>query len=161
LSRHANGVSALHGKVSRRMWEPLYPNRTEEEVPIGHITNGVHVLSWLAPQMHQLYDRHLGVDWPNRQRHPESWAQIQNVDDAERWKVHQVLTARPIDFVRRRLARQMQRRREPTEAIERAREVLDLEVLTIGFARRFATYKRATLVMRDVERLVKIVTSHE
>ncbi len=161
LSRHANGVSALHGKVSRRMWEPLYPGRTEEEVPIGHITNGVHVLSWLAPQMHQLYDRHLGADWPDRQRHPESWAQIQNVEDAELWEVHQVLKARLIDFVRRRLVRQMERRNEPAEAIERAREVLDLEVLTIGFARRFATYKRATLVMRDVERLVKIVTSHD
>ena len=65
LSRHANGVSALHGEVSRRMWQPLYPNRTEEEVPIGHITNGVHVRSWVAPQMHLLFDRHLGTDWPS------------------------------------------------------------------------------------------------
>ena len=70
LSRHANGVSALHGVVSRRMWQPLYPNRTEEEVPIGHITNGVHVQSWVAPQMHLLFDRHLGTDWPKHQRLP-------------------------------------------------------------------------------------------
>ena len=73
LSRQANGVSALHGQVSRRMWHPLYPNRPEEEVPIGHITNGVHVQSWVAPQMHLLLDRHLGTDWPKRQRHPETW----------------------------------------------------------------------------------------
>ena len=70
LSRHANGVSALHGQVSRRMWQPLYPNRPEEEVPIGHITNGVHVPTWVAPQMHLLYDRHLGIDWPKRTARP-------------------------------------------------------------------------------------------
>jgi starch phosphorylase len=159
LSRHANGVSALHGHVSRRMWHPLYPNRTEEEVPIGHITNGVHALSWLAPQMHQIYDRHLGSDWPERQRHPDTWAKIQTMDDGEFWETHQVLKARLIDFVRRRLARQAVRRGEGDDAVALAMRSLDLEVLTIGFARRFATYKRANLLLRDPERLGEMINS--
>ncbi len=159
LSRHANGVSALHGQVSRRMWHPLTPTRTEEEVPIGHITNGVHVLTWLAPQMHQIYDRHLGADWPERMRHPETWRKIQDVDDAELWETHQVLKARLIDFVRRRVSEQARRRDEGDAAVQRASTVLDLEVLTIGFARRFATYKRAGLVLSDAERLAAIINS--
>ena len=100
LSRHANGVSALHGAVSRRMWQPLYPQKAEEEVPIGHITNGVHVLSWVAAQMHLLFDRHLGTDWPKRQRDPQTWEGIKTVEDAELWETQQVLKARLIDFVR-------------------------------------------------------------
>ena len=151
LSRHANGVSALHGRVSRRMWQPLYPNRTEEEVPIGHITNGVHLLSWVAPQMQLLYDRHLGTDWPKRQRFPDAWDGIRNLEEAELWETQQVLKARLIDFVRRRLVAQYQKRNESDATIARVAESLDLNALTIGFARRFATYKRAGLVMRDVE----------
>src|SRR5262249_8519605 len=91
LSRHANGVSALHGQVSRRMWQPLYPQKAEEEVPIGHITNGVHVLSWVAPQMQLLYTSHLGIDWPKRQRDPETWEAVNAVEDAELWETQQVL----------------------------------------------------------------------
>ncbi len=159
LSRHANGVSALHGTVSRRMWQPLYPGRTEEEVPIGHITNGVHVQSWVAPQMHLLFDRHLGTDWPSRQRHPETWEGIDTVEDAELWETQQVLKARMINFVRNRLAAQARRRDEPEAAVERAMEALDLDALTIGFARRFATYKRAGLILQDVERLREMVSS--
>src|SRR5262249_48067351 len=94
LSRFANGVSALHGAVSRRMWHPLYPNTSEENVPIGHITNGIHVQSWVAPQMHQLFDRHLGTDWTKSQRHPETWVGIETVEDAELWENQQVLKAR-------------------------------------------------------------------
>lgn len=161
LSRHANGVSALHGSVSRRMWQPLYPTRTEEGVPIGHITNGVHVSSWVAPQMHLLYDRHLGPDWLKRMRHPETWEGIQTVDDAELWETQQVLKARLIEFVRRRLVAQAQRRGDGDAAIDRARSALDLKALTIGFARRFATYKRAGLVLQDVERLIALVNSSD
>ena len=157
LSRHANGVSALHGQVSRRMWQPLFPNRPEEEVPIGHITNGVHVQSWVAPQMHLLFDRHLGTDWPKRQRHPETWAGIQTIEDAELWETQQILKARLINFVRNRLVAQAQRRDEGDAAVERAMQALDLNALTIGFARRFATYKRAGLVLQDVERLAEMV----
>jgi glycogen phosphorylase len=159
LSRHANGVSALHGRVSRRMWHPLYPNRPEEEVPIGHITNGVHVLSWVAPQMLQIYDRHLGPNWAAKMRHPETWAGIEGVDEAELWETQQLLKARLIDFVRRRLAAQTKRRNEGQDAVDRAMKVLDREALTIGFARRFATYKRAGLVLADTERLAALVNA--
>lgn len=161
LSRHANGVSALHGTVSRRMWHPMFPGKTEEEVPIGHITNGVHVLSWLAPQMKELYDRHFGTDWPSWMCDPKTWKRIETVADAELWEVQQVLKARLIDFVRRRLKAQMERRHESDEAIRVASGLLDLDVLTIGFARRFATYKRATLLMRDAERLAEIVNASD
>jgi starch phosphorylase len=157
LSRHCNGVSALHGRVSRRMWHPLYPTRSEESVPIGHITNGVHVLSWVAPQMHQLFDHHLGSDWPKHQRFPETWAGIERIDDAELWETNQILKARLIDFVRRRLAVQARRRDEGDAALQRATQALDLEALTIGFARRFATYKRSGLVFKDVERLAELM----
>jgi starch phosphorylase len=161
LSRHANGVSALHGSVSRQMWQPLYPTLPEENVPIGHITNGVHVLTWLAPQMRELYDRHLGVDWPMRQRLPETWKGIDTIENAELWETQQVLKARLIDFVRRRLVKQAREREEGPEAEALAAEALDLDVLTIGFARRFATYKRANLILRDAERLAEIMHSSD
>ncbi len=159
LSRHANGVSALHGTVSRRMWQPLYPNKAEEEVPIGHITNGVHVQTWVAPQMHTLYDRHLGLDWTKRQRDPKTWECITAIEDAEFWETQQVLKARLIDFVRRRLMLQAQKRNESSEAVQKAGKALNLHTLTIGFARRFATYKRAGLVLRDVERMGELISS--
>ncbi len=159
LSRHANGVSALHGQVSRRMWQPLYPTRAEEEVPIGHITNGVHLSSWIAPQIHLLYDRHLGSDWMKEQRHPKTWEGVASIADAELWETQQVLKAGLIRFVRRRLVDQAQKRNESDSAIERASQALDLNTLTIGFARRFATYKRAGLVLRDVERIAQLITS--
>lgn len=157
LSRHANGVSALHGRISRRMWQPLYPGTTEASVPIGHITNGVHVQSWVASQMHMLFDRHLGADWPKRMRHAATWKGIETVDDAELWETQQVLKARLISFVRTRLALQARRRNEGDRAVQKASQALDPSVLTIGFARRFATYKRAGLVLQDVERLVHLI----
>ncbi len=161
LCQHANGVSALHGRVSRRMWQPLYPNRSEESVPIGHITNGVHVSSWVAPQMHLLYDRHLGTDWTKSQRHPETWEGIETIEDAELWETQQILKARLIDYVRNRLAAQARRRNEGDAAVQRAMQALDLGALTIGFARRFATYKRAGLVFRDIERLADLMLASD
>jgi starch phosphorylase len=157
LSRRANAVSALHGRVSRAMWVGLWPGRSEEEVPIGHITNGVHAPSWLAPAMRELYDRHLGPGWVRRSGQPEVWAGIASVNDGELWETHQVLKGRLLEFVRRRLARQCQRRGEPAEAAEAARQVLSAEVLTIGFGRRFATYKRANLALRMFDRLAALV----
>ncbi|WP_435022091.1 alpha-glucan family phosphorylase [Tundrisphaera sp. TA3] len=161
LDRHANGVSALHGRVSRQMWHPLYPNRVEEEVPIGHITNGVHVQSWLAPQMHALFERHLGPDWARNMSDPDTWANIAHIDDAELWETQQILKASMIDFVRWRLASQARRRDEGDGAIEKAGKVLDHDALTIGFARRFATYKRAGLVLSDIERLLAIMDTSD
>jgi starch phosphorylase len=157
LSRRANAVSALQGRVSRGMWSGLWPGRAEEDVPLGHITNGVHVLSWLAPPMHDLYDRNLGTDWEHRSSEPAVWAGIANVDDGELWETHQVLKARLLDFVRRRVARQCEQRGEPPEVVEAACQALSLEALTIGFARRFAGYKRSTLILRAIERLVRLI----
>jgi glycogen phosphorylase len=161
LSRYANGVSALHGTVSRRMWQPLFVNTPEENVPIGHITNGVHVQSWVAPQMHLLFDRHLGTDWPTRQRLAKTWEAINSVEDAELFETQQVQKARLINFVRNRLASQARRRDEPDANIDRAMQALDLNALTIGFARRFATYKRSGLILQDVERLVDLVSGSD
>ncbi len=157
LSHRANAVSALHGRVSRAMWTGLYPGQNEERVPIGHITNGVHVRTWLAAPMHRLYDRHLGADWPQRCADPASWEAIDQVDDGELWETHSTLRTRLIAFARRRAAEAATRRGEPEEVIETARQALSLDALTIGFARRFATYKRATLVMRDIERIAALV----
>jgi starch phosphorylase len=156
LSRRANGVSALHGQVSRAMWSRLWPGRTGREVPVGHITNGVHVRSWLAPAMQELYNRHLGPGWAKRSGEPEVWANINACHDGELWEAHQVLKSRLLDFVRRRAVRQAQRRGEPPEAVEAARRVLRAEALTIGFSRRFATYKRADLILSDLDRLARL-----
>lgn len=157
MSRQANAVSAEHGRVSRRMWEGLYPGRSTEEVPIGHITNGVHVGSWLAGQMHRLYDRHFGVDWAVQSGDPEMWAQIDEVDDGELWETHQVLKGRMLDFIRRRAVGQGERRGDPPQLIEQARQAMRTDVLTIGFGRRFATYKRATLILADLDKLAEMV----
>jgi len=157
LARRANAVSALHGHVSRAMWNGLWPGRPEGEVPIGHVTNGVHVHSWLAPPMRGLFDRHLGPGWDQRSGEPEVWTGIETIDDGEFWETHQVLKSRLLDFVRRRCARQAERRKAPPEAVEEARQALSPDALTIGFARRFATYKRANLILRHVDRLVRLL----
>ncbi len=158
LSRRANAVSALHGHVSRRMWAHLWPWRVEEEIPIGHITNGVHIPSWLAWQMLQLYDRIFPADWMRRgMGEPDMWREIYKVDPGELWETHYSLKNLLLQFVRRRVSRQCRRRGESDEAVEMARNLLDPNVLTIGFARRFATYKRADLVLTDLERLYKML----
>jgi starch phosphorylase len=157
LSRRANAVSALHGHVSRRMWAHLWPWRVEEEIPIGHITNGVHVPSWLAYQMQQLYDRHFPNDWQQRLGEPEVWQRIHEVDPSELWETHNALKALLLAFVRRRVSRQYRRRGESDEAVEEARNLLDPRALTIGFSRRFATYKRANLILTDTDRLLSIL----
>jgi glycogen phosphorylase len=141
-SRLANGVSGLHGHVSRKMWQSLWPDRPEQEIPIGHITNGVHVLSWLAPQMYRVYERVLGPRWAHRMHDPEVWHGIEAVDDGEMWEAHQVLRSRLVDFARRRCGND---------------GVLDPSALTLGFARRFATYKRATLMFNEIDRLAAIL----
>jgi starch phosphorylase len=157
-SRRANAVSALHGHVSRRMWAHLWPWRVEEEIPIGHITNGVHIPSWLAYQMQQLYDRHFPSDWVRRMGEPEVWQELHKVDPGEVWETHNALKNLLIQFVRRRISRQCRRRGENDAAVEKARNILNPNLLTIGFARRFATYKRADLITRDIERFRRIIT---
>jgi glycogen phosphorylase len=157
LSRRANAVSSLHGEVSRAMWKVLYPGKSEDAVPIGHITNGVHVPSWLAPQMSRLYDRHLGVGWQGKSSWLRTWEPIENVDDGELWETHLSLKSQLIDFVRRRAREQAERCDESPEYIQRVSRVLSPDALTIGFARRFATYKRANLILADLERLASMV----
>ncbi len=157
LSRKANAVSNLHGHVSRRMWAHLWPWRVEEEVPIGHITNGVHLQSWLAWQMQQLYDRNFPVNWMNRIGEPEPWQNIHNVDPGELWETHYALKNLLMAFVRRRVSRQCRRRGESDEVVEAGRNILDPDVLTLGFGRRFATYKRAALLMTDPDWLDRLI----
>jgi starch phosphorylase len=157
LSRRANAVSALHGHISRRMWAHLWPWRVEEEIPIGHITNGVHIPSWVAWQMMQLYDRHFPAGWQKDMGEPEVWQHIHNVDPGELWETHNALKNLQLNFVRRRLSRQCRRRGESDDVVEAARNILDQDILTIGFARRFATYKRANLLLTDEDRLCQML----
>jgi starch phosphorylase len=157
LARRVNAVSSLHGEVSRAMWKGLYPGRSEDAVPIGHITNGVHVPSWLAPQMFRLYDRHLGVDWQKRSGSKSTWESIENVDDGELLETHLSLKAQLLEFARRRAVEQAERRHESSSSLQRFGKALSPDALTIGFARRFATYKRANLLLKDIERLASMV----
>ncbi len=157
LSRRANAVSALHGEVSRAMWTGLYPGRAEDAVPIGHITNGVHVPTWLAPQMSRLYDRHLGAGWQEHSSEAKIWEGIESVDDGELWETHLSLKARLLEFVRRRAIQQAELRGEPLATLQALERILSLDALTIGFARRFATYKRANLFLMDMDKLTSIM----
>jgi starch phosphorylase len=157
LSRRANAVSSLHGEVSRAMWTGLFPGKSEDEVPIGHITNGVHVPSWLAPQMVRLYDRHLETGWRQHSGEARIWEGIENVDDGELWETHLSLKSTLLEFVRFRAEEQSARRGESADVLQRLSRVLSPDALTIGFARRFATYKRANLFLADIEKLASMV----
>jgi starch phosphorylase len=141
------------------MWSSLYPERAPDRVPIGHITNGVHVPTWLAPQMRQVYDRHLGPNWTSRASDAALWDRIDAIDDGELWETHQTLKVQLIETVRRRSAHQAERRGEPAEVVALLRRALSYDALTIGFARRFATYKRATLMLRDLEAFAALVNN--
>jgi glycogen phosphorylase len=154
LARRTNAVSALHGEVSRAMWTGLYPDKSEDAVPIGHITNGVHVPTWLAPQMFRLYDRHFGPGWHEHSSDARIWEGIEKVDDGELWETHLSLKSRLLEFVR---ARALDHAKRLGEGPETVRRVLSPDALTIGFARRFATYKRANLVVADIEKLASMM----
>jgi starch phosphorylase len=159
LSSQHNGVSALHGSVARAMWQSLWPGVDTNDVPIDSITNGVHTASWLAPELAALYGRVLAPDWQECLDDPATWAKLSALPDAELWDAHQARKAALIREVRRRVRAQRLRQGESPEAVAAADELLDPHALTIGFARRFATYKRATLVFRDLERLRRLLTA--
>ncbi len=161
MSSGANGVAKLHGDVSRTMWQWMYPNVPENEVPIGSVTNGIHVQSWVSNEMGGLLDRYLNPDWRMNEEKPEIWADVDKIPDAELWSTHQRRRERLVAFARQRLAMQLERRGVSRSEIESAEEVLNPDALTIGFARRFATYKRATLFMQDIERLRKLLHSQD
>ncbi|RME66414.1 MAG: alpha-glucan family phosphorylase, partial [Caldilineae bacterium] len=159
LSAYHNGVSELHGYVSRRMWKELWPDTPVEQLPIGHITNGVHTGTWLAKELRDLYSRYLDDKWLEQVDAPETWTGIADIPDRELWAAHQERKQIMIDFVRRRVREQLLRHGEGPRQLAAAAEFLDPNALTIGFARRFATYKRATLIFRDLDRLLEILNN--
>jgi starch phosphorylase len=161
LSNTSNGVSQLHGKVSRKMWKSIWPELPEVEVPIRSITNGVHSRSWLAPEFSQLYERYLGLEWENRPTDHSVWKRIENIPNAELWRTHERRRERMVAFARTKLKEQLTRRGAPPAEVARADEVLDPDALTIGFARRFATYKRGTLIFRNLDRLAAIINGKD
>src|SRR5271166_1857147 len=158
LASRANGVSKLHGEVSQKMWQSLWPSVPVEEVPIGHVTNGVHFRSWISAEFNQLYDRYLGPNWREEPASSEVWSRVKSIPAEELWRTHERRRERLVAWARRRVREQRMRRGAPQAEIEAAAEVLDPDTLTIGFARRFATYKRATLILRDMDRLRRILT---
>jgi len=161
LSAQHNGVSRLHGEVSRKMWNFLWPDLVADEVPIGSITNGVHTATWLAPELAALYTRYLGDDWYTHLDEPQRWEHVADIPDAELWATHLARKEQLFAYARARLQRQLMRHGEGTAALNAAGERLDPNALTLGFARRFATYKRATLLFRDPERLARLVNDPE
>ena len=154
-SRHANGVSALHGKVSQGLWKEVWVGVPQEEVPITSITNGIHTKTWMAPEFSALYDQYL-PNWEEHLMEPDFWRAVYDIPDEVLWDTHQLLKKRLVDFARNRIRHQRERLGESPEKIRATNRLLNPEVLTIGFARRFATYKRAGLVFSDVERLLAL-----
>jgi glycogen phosphorylase len=157
LAGVTNGVSRLHGQVSRRMWQRLWPDVPEEDIPIGHITNGVHLPSWVSHDMVQLYDRYLGPRWREQRDNQEVWSRADRIPADELWRTHERRRERMVGFVRRHVRQQLAQRGAPDAELRAADEVLDPDALTIGFARRFATYKRALLLFRDPDRLGRLL----
>ncbi|MBN2020783.1 MAG: alpha-glucan family phosphorylase [Sedimentisphaerales bacterium] len=157
LSNFTNGVSELHGRVSREMWSCLWRRVPTNEVPISSITNGVHIKTWISEEISRLLERYLGTNWTEENTDSPIWNNIDQISDEEFWRCHQRCKERLIAFARRRLKAQMERRGTYHSELNRAEEVLDPEALTIGFARRFASYKRANLILRDPARLAKIL----
>jgi starch phosphorylase len=157
LSEMHNGVSKLHGQVARSMWQWLYPGKNNDEVPITSVTNGIHTASWLAPIMRNLFDRTLGVDWYEHLDNLATWQTLKSSDDSEFWQARLALKRTLVEFVRERLAQRHTRLGFPPVAWP----MFDDTILTIGFARRFATYKRATLLFKDADRLKAILNNPE
>lgn len=155
----SNGVSALHGEVARGMWQSYWPGLPREEVPITHITNGIHTRSWTSAAMNELLEQYLGPNWAEMHEEDPMWDRILEMPDAELWRVHVRQRERLIAEVRRRLRDQLKGRGSPPAEVKAAEEVLDPEALTIGFARRFAKYKRATLLFKNLDRLRELLSN--
>ncbi|NOZ19541.1 MAG: glycosyltransferase family 1 protein [Planctomycetes bacterium] len=161
LAAGRNGVSQLHGKVSRAMWHRIWHNVPQDEVPIEAITNGVHTRTWLSYDMATLFHRYLDPEWAEKPADHSIWEGIDNIPDGELWRTHERRRERLVAVARARLRMQLTRRGAGKAEVERAEEVLDPEALTIGFARRFATYKRATLLFRDIKRLQELLNDKD
>ncbi|MEK6711652.1 MAG: alpha-glucan family phosphorylase, partial [Nitrospinota bacterium] len=161
LSGGANGVSQLHGRVSRRMWEGLWPGLPGDEVPIASITNGVHLPTWVSTEMKNLLSRYLGPRWLSEPDQAETWERMDRIPAAELWLVKERARESLISFSRKNLEERWRERGLPRGRIDLAKEILEPGTLTIGFARRFATYKRATLLLQQPDRLIALLTSKE
>jgi glycogen phosphorylase len=156
MSRHSNGVSKLHGEVSRSLWKDVWSGVPIQEVPITHVTNGIHTKTWMAPELAALYQKYLGA-WEEHIAEPEFWRGVMDIPDGQLWEGHQQLKRRLVDFVRERVRARRERLGESPESIRNVSRILDPEILTIGFARRFATYKRGALLFSDKERLKRLL----
>lgn len=154
-----NAVSALHGHVSRRMWRHIWPGVPEEEIPIGHVTNGTHTRSWVSRPMFSLFDRYLGYRWQHDPADHAVWERVEDIPDEELWAVRCQRRRTLITWARARIRTQMRLRGSSNEAIEQAAAALDPDAFTVGFARRFATYKRATLMLHDLERFMQLLNN--
>ncbi|HSD29015.1 MAG TPA: alpha-glucan family phosphorylase, partial [Vicinamibacteria bacterium] len=157
LSRSANGVSRRHGAAARAMWRSLFHKKTDDEVPIGSVTNGVHVGTWMAAPMREFLDRHLGAGWEERCHEPDTWVKLDDAPDAALWAVRCQLRAEVVHQVRERATSDRLARGEPADYVERASRAFDPDRLTIGFARRLATYKRMYLLSRDLPRALRLL----
>ncbi len=158
-SGFVNGVSRLHGEVSRAMWKDVWPGVPLVEIPITHVTNGIHPQSWISDDMRSLYDGYLGPRWAEEPGDTRLWKRGEQIPLEELWRTHERRRERLVAFARRRLAEHLKQRGAGRAEVAQAEEVLDPEALTLGFARRFATYKRGTLLLRDPERLGKILNA--
>ena len=157
LAAFANGVSKLHGEVSREMWHNIWPDLPRREVPIKSITNGVHPASWISHDMNELYESYFGATYVEKSGSPEIWSQVHRIPDAELWRIHNRRRERLVFFARKRLRHQLIRRGASQLDIQGADQVLDPQAMTIGFARRFSTYKRGNLIFSDIERLARMI----
>ena len=161
MAGHSNGVSQLHGKVSRQMWKGVWPGIPEDETPITSITNGVHAPTWVSRDIAGLLHRYLGPRWREDPVDYALWSRIHSIPDEELWRTHERRRERLVAYARQRLRNQLLARGAPPKEVAQADEILDPEALTIGFARRFATYKRATLLLRDPKRLDGILNQKD
>ena len=158
-SQFCNGVSRLHGDVSRGMWRSIWPGLPENEAPIGHVTNGVHPRTWIAAGLASLHDRYIGPDWQLDPSDHHLWERVNDIPDEELWRQRSKQREKLITWCRTKIRRQLKARGCGFDEIERAASALDPNILTIGFARRFATYKRGTLLLSDIERLRELMGS--
>jgi starch phosphorylase len=162
MCRSTNGVSRKHGEVSRALWQKLWPEKTLAEIPITYITNGVHAPTWVSPLLRSVFEKHVGQDWLSKTRDRALWAQgVARIPDAELWLVHSLLKQRLVAFIRQRSFQARLQSSESIEYTQSAQKMFDPGVLTIGFARRVAGYKRWSLLLKDQERLLRIINNVE
>lgn len=158
MSQGVNGVSQLHGRVTREIWHDLWPDRDVEDVPIGAVTNGVHAWTWMSAPVQELLDAELGDWWAHRVEDPDTWDRVLDIEPARVWAVHQDMKRQSLRFLIDKARRRWQREGGKARHVVAAGPLLDPQALTFGFARRFATYKRADMLLRDEERLMKLLT---